>query len=98
MFTAIAIIILSNTPPAQFFLLPNYSYQNRNGSFQYSEEPGKGMDFEAGKIQFEGWKKQNSGNINHSLYRKFTIKPWQFWEWWQYIAHSDRFKLPLLKP
>lgn len=94
--TFLAIIILSNTPPAQFFLLPTYGYQNKDRSFTYSEEPGKGMDLEAGMIQFEGWKKQNPDNPNHILYRTFSIRPWQFWEWWQYVANAQRFRLPYL--
>jgi hypothetical protein len=96
--TAIVITILSNTPPAQFFLLGNYSYQNRDRSFTYSEEPGKGMDLEAGMIHFQGWKAQNLNNPNTTLYRTFTIKPWQFWEWWQYIAHSERYRMPYHSP
>ncbi|RZL99155.1 MAG: hypothetical protein EOO88_59885 [Pedobacter sp.] len=71
--TILGIIILSNTPPAQFFLLENYSYQNQDGSFNYSEEPGKGMDLEAEQIQFKGWKKENPENPNTTLYRTFTI-------------------------
>lgn len=92
----IATIILSNTPPAQYFLLPHYSYQNKDGSFQYSEEPGKGMNFQTGLIQFEGWKQQHPNNPNHTLYRKSHIKPWAFWEWWQYIANSERFDIQIL--
>ncbi|MEJ5996604.1 hypothetical protein WG904_19405 [Pedobacter sp. Du54] len=93
---ALSVIILSNTPPAQFFLLENYHYQNADGSFQYSEEPGKGMDFKAGLIQFDGWKRSNPQNNNILLYRTFHIRPWQFWEWWQYIAHNERYRLPIL--
>lgn len=96
--TIILLIILSNTPPAQFFLLENYGYTNADHSFSYSEEPGKGMDFEAGQIQFDAWKKQNPTNPNRTLYRTFKIKPWQFWEWWQYIAHPKRFTLPYKAP
>ena len=93
-----AVIILSNTPPAQFFLLEHYAYQNADGTFYYSEEPGKGMDFQAGLIQFEGWKKENPKNPNTKLYRTFRIRPWKFWEWWQYIAHHERFLLPYKDP
>jgi hypothetical protein len=27
-----------------------------------------------------------------------TIKPWRFWEWREYIFHSDRFSLPYKAP
>lgn len=36
--TAIIIILLFNSSPAQFFLLPTYAYQNKDGSFRYCEE------------------------------------------------------------
>lgn len=89
----ITIILLSNTPPAQYFLLPHYSYQNQDGSFQYSEEPGKGMDLQAGLIQFQAWKQQHPHNPNQTLYRKFQIRPWAFWEWWQYLFNNERFRI-----
>lgn len=92
----ITLIILSNTPPAQYFLLPHYHYQNSDGSFQYSEEPGKGMDFQAGQIQFEAWKQQNKNNPHQTLYRTFSIRPWAFWEWWQFLVYSERFSVQAL--
>ncbi len=89
-----AIILLSNTPPAQFFMLERYSYQNADKSFTYTEEPGEPLDFEVGEIRWERFKQQHPQNPNRTLYRTFHIKPWQFWEWWQYIAHYKRFALP----
>ena len=55
------------------------------------------MDYEAGQIQFEGWKKQNSSNPNKTLYQTFSIRPWQFWGWWQFIATGSRYALPYLE-
>jgi len=88
-------VIISNTPPLQVLLLEKYAYQNKDGSFSYQEEPGRALDFEVCQIRWERFKSQNP-QADHTLYREFTIKPWQFWEWWQFIAHSERFRLPYL--
>jgi hypothetical protein len=94
--TIASVIILSNTPPAQFFLLERYSYQNKDASFTYEEEPGMALDFKVCQKRWKRFKAQNLDNRNQTLYRTFRIKPWQFWEWWQYVAHSDRFALPIV--
>lgn len=90
----LVIVVISNTPPAQFFLLENYGYRNQDASFTYTEEPGKALDFIVCERRWEHFKAENPENSNWTLYRTFTIKPWQFWEWWQYIAHTKRFTLP----
>ena len=90
------IIVLSNTPPAQFFLLEEYHYTNKDHSFQYTESPGKALDFKVGQKRWERFKNQHPENPNQTLYRTFRIQPYQFWEWWQYIAHIERFNLPYL--
>ncbi len=91
------IIILSNTTPAQFFLLEEYHYTNGDRSFQYTESPGKALDFKVAEKRWERFKLQHPEK-DHTLYRTFTIKPWQFWEWWQYIAYNKRFTLPFTPP
>jgi hypothetical protein len=92
----VLVIIVSNLPPIGYFIQEKYSYQNKDGSFKFTEEPGKGLDFEVAKIRFERFKNENTFNPNKILYRKFEIKPWRFWEWWQIIAHSERFKLSMV--
>ncbi len=93
----VVVIVISNTPPMQFFLLENYNYQNANSSFKYTEEPGQALDFKVGERRWDRFKSENSNNPNQTLYRTFKIKPWQFWEWWQFIAHSKRYSLPYLE-
>ncbi len=90
----VSIVAISNLPPINYFWQESYSYQNIDGSFNYTEQPGKGLDYEVGKIRFERFQKQNP-NKDHTLYRTFTLKPWRFWEWWQMIRHFERFTLPL---
>lgn len=41
----VAIIIISNLPFFNFFLQENYTYTNKDGSFTYSEEAGKGKSY-----------------------------------------------------
>jgi hypothetical protein len=93
----LAIIIVSNTPPVQYFLLEQYEYQNKDGSFKYQEIPGQSLDFEVAQIRWNRFKSENPNNPNQTLYRTFSIKPWQFWEWWQFIVHNERYRLPYLK-
>ena len=89
------IIIISNTPPIQYFLLEQYSYQNGDATFTYQEIPGQALDFEICQIRWARFV-ENNPNANHTLYRNFSIRPWQFWAWWQFIAHGERYRLPYL--
>jgi len=91
----ILIVVIANTPPVQYFLLEQYSYQNKDESFTYQEVPGQALDFEVCQIRWERFKNQYP-QADHILYRNFTIKPWQFWEWWQFVAHPQRYRLPYL--
>ncbi len=87
-------VVVANIPPVNYFFQESYTYQNKDGSFSYTEQSGKGLNYEVAKIRFNRFKEQNPDK-DQNLYRTFTLKPWRFWEWWQMIAHSERFKLPL---
>ncbi|WP_344853702.1 hypothetical protein [Pedobacter jeongneungensis] len=92
----LCLIAISNTPPIQFFTLNDYHYQNADGSFTYTEFPGKSLDFEVGITRWERFKNQHPDSPNKTLYRTFQINHLKFWEWWQFIAHHERFLLPYL--
>jgi hypothetical protein len=92
-----SLVVISNTPPLQFFLLERYTYRNLDNSFRFEEEPGS-LYYDTCLRQFEAFKKEHPDNPNNTLYRTFTIKPWQFWQWWQFIAHHQRFKVPYMEP
>jgi hypothetical protein len=98
--TLAIIIIGSNLPFFSFFLEENYTYSNKDGSFTYSEEGGKGISFRSCMISYGYFlcqhPEKNTGDIR--LYRTFTVKPWRFWEWRQMIFHSERFLLPYQTP
>ncbi|CAH0279523.1 hypothetical protein SRABI27_03733 [Pedobacter sp. Bi27] len=91
----LCLIAISNTPPVQFFTLDSYHYQNADGSFTYTEFPAKGLNFEVGITRWERFKNQHPHNPNQTLYRTFQINPFKFWEWWQFIAHYKRYRMPL---
>ncbi len=90
-----AIVFISNLPPITYFLQEKYHYQNKDGSFQFSEQGGPTQDFEVAKAKFESFKIKNPKNPHQRLFRTFTLKPWRFWEWWQMIRHYERFSLPI---
>lgn len=88
------VIILSNTPPIQYFFQENYHYKNLDGSYEFTEQSGPTQSYDVAIRKFESFKTDNPLNPNKTLYRTFKIKPWRFWEWWQFLAHSKRFTLP----
>lgn len=92
----VIIIAFSNLPPINYFWQESYTYQNKDGSFVYTEHPGKALDYNVGKIRFERFKQLNPTK-NQTLYRNFNLKPWRFWEWWQMIKHYERFNLPYIR-
>jgi hypothetical protein len=98
--TLVAIIIFVNLPLWDFFLQENYTYSNRDGSFTYSEESGKGNSFNSCMLVYGHFlcKHPEKNNTDITLYRTFTLKPWRFWEWREMIFHSDRFLLPYKAP
>jgi hypothetical protein len=90
----LAILIISNLPPIQYFIRENYHYSNRDGSFEFTELDGN-RNFDVAKKQFANFKIRNPNNPNRELFRTFTLKPWRFWEWWQMVRHFERFTLPI---
>lgn len=96
----IALVIISNLPVFNFFLLENYTYSNADNSFIYNEETGKGGKSLSGCQRLYGYflcQHPDKEQGDNKLYRTFTIKPWRFWEWRELIFHSERFGLPYLE-
>ncbi|WP_421940597.1 hypothetical protein [Pedobacter sp.] len=90
---AIFIIVISNLPPVYYFIGENYHYQNYDGSFSFTEQPGTGQNFTVAKAMFKDFIRDKKQIKQDVLFRTFTIKPWKFWEWWQMVNGFDRFKL-----
>lgn len=90
------VIVISNLLPLSFFFPNDYSYQNLDGSFHYTEHADKGLDFEVGKIRYKRFLTENPSEEDVQLYRKFHFKPWRFWEWSEAIRNNERFTLPVL--
>jgi len=93
------LIIVVNLPFFNFFTSENYTYKNVDGSFSCSEEGDKGNSFKSCLISYGYFLCQHpeKDQGDNKLYRTFTIQPWKFWLWRQYIFHSDRFSLPYLE-
>ena len=51
-------------------------------------------DFEVVKIRYKRFLEQHPERRGEILYRTFTIKPWRFWQWSDYLFSPERFKLP----
>jgi len=93
-------VITANLPFFDFFFLENYTYSNFDGSFQYSEEGSFNRSFASCQFNYGVFlcRHPEKDQEDNRLYRTFTIKPWRFWEWRQFIFHSERFSLPYREP
>ena len=96
----ICLIAFSNLPIFKFFLLEHFTYANYDNSFQYNEEGGKGRSFSDCLMNYGYFLCKNPEKDlgDKRLYRTFTIKPWRFWQWGEYLFHSERFFLPYKAP
>ena len=93
-------IVLINLPIFDFYTKEAFSYTNSDGSFNYTEESGAGDSYTLGQRKYGHFLCQHPDKDqgDNRLYRTFTIKPWYFWEWRQFIFHSERFGLPYKDP
>ena len=92
----IGIIIISNLPPIYYFIGEDYLYQNKDGSFSFTEQPGTIQNYNVAKLRFESFKKDNPYNSCKILYRTFYFKPWKFWEWFNMLKYMEKYNLEYL--
>lgn len=88
-----ALIIISNLPPVYYFIGENYHYQNKDGSFSFTEHPGTIQNYKMAILRFESFKKNNPKNPNNKLYRTFYLKPYKMWEWFSIVKNFEKFNL-----
>ena len=95
-----AIVVISNLPFFSFFIRENYSYSNVDGTFKFTEDAGKGATFKTVIMRYGIFLCQHpeKDQGDNRLFRTFTLKPWRFWEWGQWIFRNERFFLPYLEP
>lgn len=96
--TAAAIILAGNLLSAFFRTMTEgpaviYAYETRNAEFQYTVDPAGGRDVAMMEREFQKFLNLNPQTEDRELYRIFEIKPWQFWNWYQYVT-SDLFGYP----
>jgi hypothetical protein len=96
----VVLVVLSNLPFINFFLIEDFSYSNVDRSFTYNENGTKGLNYISVIKAYTVFLCQNPSKDqgDNRLFRTFTIKPWRFWEWREMILHSDRFSLPYKDP
>jgi hypothetical protein len=96
----VLIIFISNFSPVNYFLIDDYTYSNIDGSFKFSEEGGKGLNYTNVVRNYAIFLCQHpeKDQGDNRLFRTFTLKPWRFWEWSQWIFRNERFLLPYLEP
>ena len=91
-----AIVWVSNYTMLGYFLKRHYTYSNYNGTFSYDEMRLKGFTYETRDEGYQYFLEKNPNIKNKQLYRTFTLDPWRFWEWREWIEHFDRFALPYI--
>ncbi|MBT2563401.1 hypothetical protein J7E50_01335 [Pedobacter sp. ISL-68] len=95
----LAILILINVPPISWFckiITEDYTYSSYNGVIQYQENLMKGTNFNTYAESFDERIKSDPNIKDKQLYRTFTLKPWRFWEWHEWVVHYKRFMLPYI--
>ena len=97
---AFALIVISNLPIFSFFIREDYSYSNGDGTFKFVEDAGKGASFKTAVMRYGIFLCQHpeKDQGDNRLFRTFTLKPWRFWEWGQWIFRNERFSLPYKDP
>lgn len=92
-------LILSNLPPIkpllEMFFTPPYRYVTRDQMFKDGYENNRmGKSYDEVMLLFDQFKQEHN-QPNAVLYRKFTIKPYKFWLWGDYLFHP-KYRLPYL--
>ena len=93
----LAVLILSNTAPANRILEPTITddcrYSNFNGSFTFEEMQFQSRDFDMCLRKFNEFKKQN--HTDTVLYRLCKNNYLKFWKYHNYFF-SEKFRLPYM--
>lgn len=96
----ICVLLIMNFTPLSYVLHENYTYRNFDGSFRDAEEGGGKPAFLTVRYDYRDFLKKYPGKKakDSLLYRSFTIKPWRFWQWSDFIFCPQRFRLPYKAP
>lgn len=98
--TIVAIILIFNFTPLGSILHETYTYRNYDNSFQDEEKSQGTFAFQNVIYDYRDFLKANpdKARLDSTLYRTFTIKPWRFWQWSDYLFCPQRFRLPYKTP
>lgn len=70
-----------------------YSFETQNAEFEFLVNPSGGPDVAMMEREFQKFLNLHPQTQDRELYRTFEIRPWQFWNWYQYIT-SDVYEYP----
>ncbi|MFC3199494.1 hypothetical protein ACFOET_17865, partial [Parapedobacter deserti] len=56
----------------------------------------KGISYDTRDNAYHNFLNTNPTIKDKQLYRTFTLDPWRFWEWKEWLDHFDRFTLPYI--
>jgi len=96
----VAVLFIFNFTPLSYLLHEHYTYRNYDNSFTFSEENGGNADYQWARNKYAYFLKTNpeKAKTDPTLYRTFTIQPWRFWEWREFLFCPQRFRLPYKAP
>ncbi len=82
-----------------YFFKEDYTYASYNGEFFCSEFYGQGSNLKTCQLNFKDHLTKHYNIKDKTMYRIFTIKPWRFWQWYEYFGKDKkRFSLPYRSP
>ncbi|UEG51494.1 hypothetical protein LLH06_10970 [Mucilaginibacter daejeonensis] len=99
--TLVAIILINFFPfrMVTYLFKEDYTYANYNGEYICSEYFGKGSSYAGCQRKFKTFSERHPDEKDKTMYRIFTIKPWRFWQWYEYFGKDKkRFSLPYRSP
>lgn len=99
MITVGIFLALSNLPPVkpllEMFFSPPYRYVTVDNGFKDGYENNRmGKSYDEVMLLFDQFKREHN-KPDLVLYRTFTIKPYKFWLWGEYLFHP-KYKQPYL--
>ena len=94
------VLLIFNTPPIKAFMEAfafsrSYYFTTKDHSFNGKEMAFKRSTYDMVMRSFDHYK-ENCGKPNAVLYRTFSVVPWKFWLWGEFIFHP-KYRLPYIK-
>jgi hypothetical protein len=92
---AVFLVIVTNAFPI-FSAWRWYYFTTKNGEFYFDMFEAKGRDFAMMNRWWDDYRAERNPT-DTTIYRTFSINPFAFWEWRQYLF-SDKYRYPYINP